>query len=136
MKLWDVDTGSEIAGPSGSPGSPGGSGGGCIIATAAYGTPMAEEIDTLRAVRDAYMLNHAFGAAFVDTYYRVSPPIADIITKSEGSRAVVRLLLLPIIVLSNSALAAPVSILLLLSAAALLLTYAALHRRNHASQAH
>ena len=75
----------------------GGGGGGCFIATAAYGTPMAEEIDVLRAVRDAYLLPNAPGAAFADTYYRLSPAIADRISESAALSALVRLVLLPMI---------------------------------------
>ena len=55
----------------------GGGGGPCFIATAAYGTPLAEEIDALRTIRDEHLLNGAAGAAFVDFYYRVSPDLAD-----------------------------------------------------------
>lgn len=90
-------------------GGGGGSGGTCFIATAAYGTPMAEEINTLRAVRDTYMLNNAVGAAFVDTYYRFSPPIADFIAQSPALRLIVRVILTPIVLLSKLTLASPLA---------------------------
>ena len=105
-----------------------GTSGDCFIATAAYGTPMAGEVGALRGVRDAYLLTNVFGTAFVDIYYRVSPPIADIVRESPGLRVVVRLMLLPIILLSSALLAAPLSTLLVPSVGALLLGYAALHR--------
>src|SRR5262249_45292676 len=54
----------------------GSSGGGCFIATAAYGTPMAQQLDGLRALRDNALLDNSFGTAFVDTYSRLSPPAA------------------------------------------------------------
>ncbi len=88
-------------------GDGGGGGGPCFIATAAYGTPMAAEIETLRALRDTYLLDNAIGTALVDTYYRVSPAIADVVAQSPVLAAVVRLLLLPVVMLSNIALASP-----------------------------
>ena len=88
-------------------GGDGGGGGPCFIATAAYGTPMAAEIETLRALRDTYLLDNAIGTALVDTYYRVSPAIADVVAQSPVMAAVVRLLLLPVVMLSKIALASP-----------------------------
>ncbi len=87
--------------------SGGGGGGPCFIATAAYGTPMAGEIDTLRAVRDTYLLDNTLGTAFVDTYYRVSPAIADTVASSPVLAALVRVLLVPVIFLGKVALAMP-----------------------------
>ena len=87
--------------------SGGGGGGPCFIATAAYGTPMAEDIDTLRAVRDTFMLDNAAGTALVDTYYRVSPAIADVVAQSPVLAALVRVLLVPVIFLGKVALAMP-----------------------------
>ena len=87
--------------------SSGSSGGGCFIATATYGTPMADEIGALRAVRDAYLLDSALGTAFVDVYYRVSPPIADAVSQSPVLRGAVRVVLTPVVALSKGVLAAP-----------------------------
>ena len=88
----------------------------CFIATAAYGTPMAGEIDTLRAVRDTYLLQGVLGTAFVDTYYRLSPPVADVIAASPMLRAGVRMLLAPVVVVSKGVLAAPYLVVLFLVA--------------------
>ncbi|MBI5091335.1 MAG: IPT/TIG domain-containing protein [Candidatus Hydrogenedentes bacterium] len=85
----------------------GGGGGPCFIATAAYGTPMAQQIDTLRDFRDAYLLNNAVGSAFVDAYYHVSPAVADVVAKSPVMAAVVRILLVPVILLAKMAVAMP-----------------------------
>lgn len=83
------------------------SNGSCFLATAAYGSPLAEELVTLRAVRDRYLLESAGGAAFVDTYYRLSPPIADFIGMHPALRALVRVLLTPVVLISRMVLAIP-----------------------------
>jgi hypothetical protein len=44
---------------------------GCFIATAAYGTPDAEQIDVLREFRDAVLLKNMSGSLFVALYYRL-----------------------------------------------------------------
>jgi len=64
--------------------------GGCFIATAAYGTPTAEQIDVLREFRDVVLLESTVGSQFVALYYRLSPPIADFISESKLLRTVVR----------------------------------------------
>jgi len=82
-------------------GGGGGSGGGCFIATAAFGTSMAAEIDALRATRDQRLLTNVVGAAFADTYYRLSPPIADFIAQHETLRATVRRALSPVVAIAR-----------------------------------
>jgi len=72
--------------------------GGCFIATAAYGTPTAEQIDVLREFRDMVLLESTAGSQFVTLYYRLSPPIADFIAENEPLRILVRELLIDPIV--------------------------------------
>jgi hypothetical protein len=79
------------------------SGGACFIATAAYGTPMAEEIEILRDFRDVYLLTNPVGQALVDLYYRVSPPIAEFITEHPSLKPMVRAGLLPAVAMSTVA---------------------------------
>ena len=79
------------------------SGGICFIATAAYGTPVAEEIQILREFRDEYLLTNPLGQALVDLYYRVSPPIAKFITEHPVLKPIVRVGLLPAVVMSTVA---------------------------------
>ena len=63
---------------------------GCFIATAAYGTDTAKEIDILREFRDAVLLPDSLGAKFVSLYYETSPPIAAFISQHEVLRTAVR----------------------------------------------
>jgi pectin methylesterase-like acyl-CoA thioesterase len=62
----------------------------CFIATVAYGTDTAKEIDVLREFRDEVLLPNRLGAKFVSFYYRTSPPIADFISQHEALRTTVR----------------------------------------------
>jgi len=62
----------------------------CAIATAAYGTGTAKEIDILREFRDAVLLPNSLGAKFVSFYYKTSPPIANFISQHEVLRTAVR----------------------------------------------
>lgn len=72
----------------------------CFIATAAYDTPMADEIQILRAFRDEYLLTSPPGQALVGLYYRVSPPIAEFIAGHPGLKPIVRVGLVPAVVIS------------------------------------
>lgn len=72
----------------------------CFIATAAYGTPMVEEIEILREFRDKYLLTNPAGQAFVDFYYRISPPIAEFITEHPSLKPIVRAGLMPLVAMS------------------------------------
>jgi hypothetical protein len=45
----------------------------CFIATAAYGTPTAEQVDVLREFRNMVLLKSTMGSQFVTLYYRLPP---------------------------------------------------------------
>jgi len=62
----------------------------CFIATAAYGTPEAAEIDILRQFRDEFLVHNYPGRVFVVVYYTTSPPIARFISEHEVLRFTVR----------------------------------------------
>lgn len=71
--------------------------GGCFIATAAFGTPFADEVEILRVWRDTKLLSNSLGRAFVAFYYWISPSIAGLIVNSEPSKMVVRACLRPFV---------------------------------------
>jgi hypothetical protein len=80
-----------------------GAGSRCCIATAAYGTPMAEEIEILREFRDEHLLTNTVGRALVDVYYRVSPPMAEFVTEHPSLKPIVRAGLAPAVAMSTIA---------------------------------
>ncbi|MDH4299292.1 MAG: hypothetical protein OEV57_05580 [Dehalococcoidia bacterium] len=63
---------------------------GCFIATAAYGTDTAKQLDILREFRDTILLPNSLGAKLVSFYYKTSPAIANFISQREILRTVVR----------------------------------------------
>jgi hypothetical protein len=74
----------------------------CFIATAAYGTHTAQELDILREFRDTVLLPNRLGAGFVSIYYRNSPPVAGLISRHEPLRTAVRLFLVdPVVNILN-----------------------------------
>jgi hypothetical protein len=97
--------------PLGSGGGGGGGGGGCFIATAAYGSYLDPHVNVLKQFRDEWLLKdmrlevgglrltipNVPGKAFVDFYYRTSPPIADFIREHDMLRAAVRVALTPFV---------------------------------------
>lgn len=89
----------EAKGGGGGSGSGGGGGGHCFIATAAYGTPLAQEITILGTFRDKYLARTSLGRDLIKVYYKYSPPIASQISRSPILKTITRLGLDPIIVI-------------------------------------
>lgn len=81
----------------------------CFIATAAYGNPLAEEIQHLRAFRDKYLLSNWPGRWFVALYYRFSPPVAEYISQHDFLRKLTRAGLKPVILMARFSLNATLS---------------------------
>ena len=76
-------------------------GGGCLIATATYGSEMALEVQQLRELRDNTLLNTESGTAFMgmfnDVYYSFSPTIANMEREHPMFKEVVKLAITPMI---------------------------------------
>ncbi len=70
---------------------------GCFIATAAYGSPLANEVSSLRIFRDRYLVTNKAGKLFLRLYYRFSPRIADSIRNHHFLKAYVRTALKPFV---------------------------------------
>jgi hypothetical protein len=68
---------------------------GCFIATAAYGSALAESVHILRRLRDRVRSDSALTGAVVDLYERSSPPLATVLGNTEVGRAIVRQVLAP-----------------------------------------
>jgi hypothetical protein len=69
---------------------------GCFVATAAWGSALASQVQGLRRARDRVRPGNVLAAAAIDLYYRSGPPAAAVLRRSETARAAVRLLLSPL----------------------------------------
>jgi hypothetical protein len=76
-------------------------GGGCLIATAAYGSEMAPQVQFLREIRDNKVMSTESGASFMtgfnQFYYSFSPAIADYERENPLFKEAVKLGLTPLI---------------------------------------
>ena len=75
--------------------------GGCLIATATYGTELAPQVQQLRELRDNVVLSTESGTAFMSgfnqLYYTVSPTVADIERENPMFRESVKVMLTPML---------------------------------------
>lgn len=77
------------------------SGGDCFIASAAYGSPIAEEISALTDFRDAHLLTNIPGRAVSEAYYSLSPPFAEAVRGNRLFRSIARLHISPLVKISG-----------------------------------
>ena len=79
----------------------GGLGGGCLIATATYGSELAPQVQQLRELRDGKLLQTNSGLAFMELfnqfYYSFSPVIADLERESPVFKEMVKLSITPLL---------------------------------------
>jgi len=78
---------------------------GCFVATAAWGSALAPEVDAMRKVRDRLRPQSTMFALATDLYYRSGPAAAEVLRRSGTARALVRRLLGPIGAASEAAVA-------------------------------
>ena len=78
-----------------------GDGGGCLIATATYGSELAPPVQQLRELRDNKLLQTEFGTNFMsifnDFYYSFSPIIADYERENPVFKEMVKIAITPMI---------------------------------------
>ena len=76
-------------------------GGGCLIATATYGSELAPEVQKLRELRDNSLLNTESGTSFMnlfnDVYYSFSPYIADYERENPMFKEIVKTVITPML---------------------------------------
>ncbi len=56
----------------------------CFIASAVYGSPIAQEVAILRKFRDRCLKRTDLGRVIVNMYYSISPPIAEKVEKNDS----------------------------------------------------
>jgi len=76
-------------------------GGGCLIATATYGTELAPQVQQLREIRDQKLMKTESGQSFLNSfnefYYLVSPIIADYERENLVFKEAVKLVITPLL---------------------------------------
>jgi len=76
-------------------------GGGCLIATAAFGSELSTQVQMLREVRDTQIMNTQVGAMFLSGfnqfYYSFSPTIADMERQSPAFKDFVKITITPLL---------------------------------------
>jgi len=76
-------------------------GGGCLIATATFGSELAPQVQQLREIRDNSLLQTESGRSFMESfnqfYYSFSPEIADLEREDPAFKEVVKIIITPLL---------------------------------------
>ena len=76
-------------------------GGGCLVATAAYGSEMSSQVQMLREIRDNKVMRTSFGQSFMESfnifYYSFSPQISDYQRENPVFKEIVKIGITPMI---------------------------------------
>jgi len=95
----EIITETKTISQSSQPSSP--QGGGCLIATATFGSELAPEVQKLREIRDNILLQTDSGTSFMtgfnEFYYSFSPAIADLERQNPVFKEAVKLAITPLI---------------------------------------
>jgi hypothetical protein len=76
---------------------------GCVIATAAYGSELDPDVAILRRERDLAARRSGMVELTALLYARATPPLAQLVGRSDTARAAVRALLRPIMTANRAA---------------------------------
>lgn len=71
----------------------------CFIATATYGSPIHPHVMQFKKFRDQFLTKFEWGKLFIRTYYKYSPPYAEIIANNPTLKNISWVLLTPLAVL-------------------------------------
>jgi peptidyl-prolyl cis-trans isomerase B (cyclophilin B) len=75
--------------------------GGCLIATATFGTELAPQVQLLREIRDSMVFSTTSGASFMNTfnsvYYSFSPTVADWERQNPALKEAIKVALVPML---------------------------------------
>ncbi len=91
----------SMSSESSSPAASSDNGGGCLIATATFGSELAPQVQQLRELRDNTLLQTSSGISFMagfnSFYYSFSPTIADMERENPAFKEVVKLTITPLL---------------------------------------
>ncbi|MBY0554585.1 hypothetical protein K2P97_08655 [bacterium] len=76
----------------------------CFISTAAFGSESAPEVEVFRKFRNKFLVKNSIGRQFIKFYYKVSPPIADVISGNNYLKGGTRVVLYPFLIFASLSL--------------------------------